>query len=135
MVLVFWVREQWRNSASFAQASPSRLGESCRNSFMVLVRAFHSGDEVWVWATRSLAQASEARLSEVAMRLVHVQRNFSSRREVLVLSDRYSRLGQSGSPKRGREVVWCNFFVESSFRRGLCVFGHRYDSLMQEELA
>jgi len=39
------------------------------------------------------------------MRPVHVKRDFSSRQGVLVLSDRYSRLGESGSPKQGREVV------------------------------
>jgi len=32
------------NSASFAQASPSRLSESCRTSFLSLIRAARSGD-------------------------------------------------------------------------------------------
>jgi len=30
---VFLWHEQWRNSACFAQATPSRLGESCRVSW------------------------------------------------------------------------------------------------------
>jgi len=44
MVLVDFTHEQGKTSAIFAQASPSRLSESCRNSLLVLVRAFRSGD-------------------------------------------------------------------------------------------
>ncbi|QCE04371.1 hypothetical protein DEO72_LG8g2407 [Vigna unguiculata] len=54
------------NSASFIQASPSRLSESCRSSFLV-------------FGSRC-----------------------SLKQPVLGLSDIYSRLGENGSPKRGR---------------------------------
>jgi len=37
MVLVVWMREQRRNSTNFAQASYSRLSESCRILILVLV--------------------------------------------------------------------------------------------------
>jgi len=62
-----------------------------------------------------------ARLSEVATRPRHVESDFSSRREVLVLSDRYFRLGESGSPKRGREVVWC-ILLSNPCSDEVCVF-------------
>jgi len=83
LVLVFLVHEQWRNSASFAQASLSRLDKSCRCLFRVLVRAFRSGDQVRGWATRSLAQARLARLNEVARKPGRFEHDFSPRREVL----------------------------------------------------
>jgi len=44
MVWVNCVREQRGNFASLAQASPSRLSESCKTSFLVLVRASCLGD-------------------------------------------------------------------------------------------
>ena len=58
-------REQTRNPASLAQASPSRLSESCRVSFFVLVRVSRLGDHGRGWATQSLAQARDIRPSEV----------------------------------------------------------------------
>ncbi|QCD87916.1 hypothetical protein DEO72_LG3g2456 [Vigna unguiculata] len=67
------VCDQRRTSAIFAQASPSRLSESCRVSFWVLVRVFRLGNLCQDWATNTLAWAREARLSK------------------------------NGSPKRGRE--------------------------------
>jgi len=45
LVLASGVREQRQNSAILAQASPSRLSESCRSLFRVLVLAFRSGDQ------------------------------------------------------------------------------------------
>jgi len=44
MVLVDFMLEQGRTFAILAQVSPSRLSESCRNLFLVLGRASHSGD-------------------------------------------------------------------------------------------
>ena len=83
LVLVLLVHEQWRNSTSFARASLSRLGESCRSSFRVLVWVFRSGDQVRSWAKRSLTQARLARLSEVARKPGRFERDFSPRRGVL----------------------------------------------------
>jgi len=83
MVLVNWVCEERRNSASFAQASLSRLSESCRISFLVLVRISRLGDQCQCWAIGSLAQARMARPSKVTMRLVHVKRETSFRRGVM----------------------------------------------------
>jgi len=82
-IVVVLVCDQRRTSAIFAQASPSRLSESCRVSFWVLVRVFRLGNLCQDWATNTLAWAREARLSEVAMKLVRVERDFSSRRGVL----------------------------------------------------
>jgi len=67
MDLVNCVRAQRQNSTSFAQASSSRLSESCRTSFLV----FGS--------------------------------HCSLRQPMSVLSDKYSRLGEPFSPKRGRD--------------------------------
>jgi len=50
-----------------------------------------------------------------------VERDFSPRREVLVLSDRCSRLSESSSLKRGRDEI-CAVYVESSSRRGSVCF-------------
>ena len=50
---------------------------------MVLARAFRSGDLVRGWATLYLAQTRLARLSEVERKPGSVERDFSSRREVL----------------------------------------------------
>ena len=60
------------------------------------------------WATRSLAQVRLARLSEVARKPGQIERDFSPRREVLVLSDRCSRLGESSSLKRGCDEKCCS---------------------------
>jgi len=46
IVLVNWVHDQRGNSTILAQASLSRPSESCRTSFLVLVRATRSGDLV-----------------------------------------------------------------------------------------
>ena len=40
------------DTASFAKASLSRLGESCKSFDRVLARAFRSGDLVRGWATQ-----------------------------------------------------------------------------------
>jgi len=40
-----YVREQSQNPASLAQGSPSRLSESCRVSFLVMVRVSRLGDQ------------------------------------------------------------------------------------------
>jgi len=42
---------QWGNSASLAQASLSRLGESCRTSRLVWVALLAQATLVWCWAT------------------------------------------------------------------------------------
>jgi len=55
MVLVDFMHEQGRTSTIFPQASPSRLRKCCRNSLLVLVRAFRLGDPLYCWATQSLA--------------------------------------------------------------------------------
>ena len=69
------------NSASFAQASPSRLSRSCRTSILFLGS------------------------------------RYSLSRPVLELSDKDSRLGESGSPKRGRDQNLYHFERDFSSRR------------------
>jgi len=93
LVLVNCVREQRRNSASFAQTSPSRLSESCRVSFLGCGSCF------------------------------------SPRRLVSGLSDQYSRLGERGLPKRGRDescACWARLLVQA---RGFEVLSDWYSRL------
>ncbi|QCE14005.1 hypothetical protein DEO72_LG11g1003 [Vigna unguiculata] len=59
----------WRNSAGFAQATPSRLGESYRVLCWVLFRLSRIGDPVLELSDLLLAQARDTRLSEVVMKL------------------------------------------------------------------
>jgi len=50
------------------------------------------------------------------------------------LSDKYSRLGENGLPKRGLVVVWCSFrriLVQARF----AVFERMYDSLRRASWA
>jgi len=117
------VIEQWQNSASFARASLSHLGERCRSLNRVLAQAFRSGnpvrelsdtlsrsgeigspkrgrEEIWMFWARLLAQA----------------RSFG------VLSERYTRLGENGSPKRGRDET-CSFcWLNPRPGEELCVY-------------
>ena len=101
--VVVLVCDQRRTSVIFAQASPSRLSESCRVSFWVLVRISRLGDLCQDWATYSRLgeKGSPNRGRDEAcacwVRLLVQARSFE------VLSDWYTRLGENGSPKRGRE--------------------------------
>jgi len=52
-----------------AQTSQARLGEISRDVNPVAVWASRSGDEDWIWATRTLAQARWFRLSEMVLKL------------------------------------------------------------------
>ena len=38
-----------------------------------------------------------------------------------MLSDRYTRLGKNGSPKRGRDETWCFFLLNPRPGEELCV--------------
>jgi len=58
--------KQRENSASLAQASVSRLNESCRTSFLLLYCVSHLGDPVSGLRDLSLARARDNRLSEDA---------------------------------------------------------------------
>ena len=109
-VVVNLVCEQWRTSATLAQESYSRLGESCRISYQVLTRACCPGDQYQDWATRSLAQARMARLSESLGNLNHFLSTTSHPGERYWGSKRQdARLGKNGSPKRGRDEKWWLF--------------------------
>ena len=59
---------------------------------------------------------------------------FLSRRMVPGLSDGYSRLGESGSPKRGLVVVWCSLRRILVQARFVC-FEWMYNSLRRAGLA
>jgi len=79
---------QWRNSASLAQASLSRLGESCRTSRLIWDRAARPGDLGLVLSDLVSLRRGTARLSEVARRLERFwARYLTQARSIGVLSD------------------------------------------------
>jgi len=99
--LVNCVREQRRNSTTFTQASPSRLSESCRVSFLGFGSCFSPRRLVSGLSDQySRLGKREARLSEVVMNPVRVEHDFLSRRGVLRVERTQSRSGEC-SPKRG----------------------------------
>jgi len=58
-----------KESAFLAQASLAHLGEISRDAYPIAIRASCSGEEDGVWATQTLAQASEVRLNEIVREL------------------------------------------------------------------
>ena len=131
LVLVSYMREQRRNSDIFAQASHSRLSESCRNSSLVLVRASRSSDQFWSWATRPLAQARIARPSEVAMKQV------TSCVQILVQARdcvwANEGLAQARRSRLSESSWWA--IVSHSLRRGDSVWARHMYSLGRRPMA
>jgi len=98
------VRDQSWNFASLAQASPSRLSESCRVSCLVLVRVSHLGDSRRIerlglsLRRETFAQArSRSDLGILSATSCPGERFW-------VLSDGHSHPGESDSPKQVFEV-------------------------------
>ena len=135
-VVVNLVCKQWRTSTTSAQASYSRLGESCRISYQVLNHACRPGNQYQDWAIGSFAQTRMAHLSESRGNLNHfLAQHLSQARGFGVLSDKHARLGENGSPKRGRDENWCLFdWILVQARSSVCIERLRV-SLRREELA
>jgi len=103
-IVVFFVCDQRRISTIFAQASPSRLSESCRVSFWVLGSRFSPrrlvlglSDQYSRLGERGSPKRGHDEACACWAWFLVQARGFK------VLSDWYSRLGENGSPKRGRD--------------------------------
>ncbi|QCE11090.1 hypothetical protein DEO72_LG10g2323 [Vigna unguiculata] len=94
------VHEQRQNSASFAQASPSRLSESYRISFLVLVRVSRLGDQSSV--ERQVISLKREWLAQARLRrdLCVLSVNPCPGEELCVFKRTKSRSGEKSSPKR-----------------------------------
>ena len=119
------MRRQGRTSTNFAQVSPPRLSETCRNSFLIFHRASRSDDPFLCWATHSLAQARMARISDVAMRHVAFYMWILVQARCGVLSEWGSHLGERVLPKR--EIVVSP--VSHSLKRGSPAWAREMHSL------
>ncbi|QCD83398.1 hypothetical protein DEO72_LG2g3742 [Vigna unguiculata] len=97
--------------AILAQADGTRLGETCRDSYSYPTRGSRLGEENWVLATQTLAQASEVRLSEIVMKLCVLSATSRLGEGVWVLSELGSRPGEMDSPKRDAVVMCDALFV------------------------
>ena len=104
------------NSAIFAQASSSRLGESTREPPATRTRL---GGPFSSWATHSLAQARRPRLSEISWS-PHVERlawarircfredSISPEREFVKIPRCMSRLGENPLCPWGQRLAWAS---------------------------
>jgi len=108
---------QWGNSASLAQTSLSRLGESCRTSRLIWGRAARPGDLGLVLSDLVSLRRGTTCLSEVARWLEHFwARYLAQARSISVLSDSVSLRRETFAWARSRcEMTWLS---GSSSRRG-----------------
>jgi len=108
IVLVVFTYDQRRSSAIFAQASPSRLSESCRVSCLYLGSRF-SPLRPGVRVERLVSRSGESHSPKRGCKVTWVfwAQNLVQARSCVGLSEPGCRSGETASPKRD-VVVMCD---------------------------